>query len=203
MLIIFHLRSMGSTKLTKNDYDANKPQKPKIVLNLTLTRFWFWSILRLTMHLFVVKVTVNFLLSLGDSVQADDRIRIEKRDSAQFEYPTAMLMVNNLYGSMTLQTAEDQEKGNCLLFHLRMWVCVCTFFVIPDRPLHVTLPGRQAGLLNVELSGQPDMGSACGLCPVIEKLLSEGRAAGGSMTAVFRLEAYRTHQPGPPCQIQD
>ncbi|MCI4392604.1 hypothetical protein PGIGA_G00147770 [Pangasianodon gigas] len=46
------------------------------------------------------------------SVQADDRIRIEKRDSTQFEYPTAMVTVNNLYGSVTPQTAEDQEKGS-------------------------------------------------------------------------------------------
>lgn len=153
--------------------------------------------------LFAVKVTVNFFPFLHGSVQADDRIRIEKRDSTQFEYPTAMVTVNNLYGRMTPQTAEDQEKGNCLLFCLYVWVCICTFFVIPDHPLQVILPAGQAGLSNVDLSGQPDMGSVCGLCPVIEKLFSEGQAAGGSMTAVFRLKACRTNQPGPPCQIPD
>ncbi|XP_060762961.1 DNA mismatch repair protein Msh3 isoform X3 [Neoarius graeffei] len=46
------------------------------------------------------------------SVQADDRIRIEKRDSTQFEYLTAMATVRNLYGSVTPQTAEDQKKGS-------------------------------------------------------------------------------------------
>lgn len=55
----------------------------------------------------------------------------------------------------------------------------------------------------MELSGQPDMGSVCGLCPVIEKSFSEGQAAGGSMAAVFRLEACKMNQTGPPCQIQD
>lgn len=84
-----------------------------------------------------------------------------------------------------------------------MWVCVCAVFLIPDRPLQVILPGRQAGLLNVELSGQLDMGSVCGLCPVIEKSFSEGQAAGGSMAAVFRLEACGTNQTGPLGQMQD
>ncbi|KAM9446339.1 DNA mismatch repair protein Msh3 [Clarias gariepinus] len=46
------------------------------------------------------------------SVQADDRIRIEKRDSTQFEYPTALVTVSTLYGSVTLQTTEDQKKGS-------------------------------------------------------------------------------------------
>lgn len=115
-----------------------------------------------------------------------------------------MATVRNLYGSVTPQTAEDQKKGKCLLlFCLHVWVCVCAVCLIPNRPLKVILPGRQAGLLNVELSGQPDMGSVCGLCPVIEKSLSEGQAAGGSMAAVFSLEACGTNQPGPPCQIQD
>ncbi|KAK2845677.1 hypothetical protein Q7C36_010531 [Tachysurus vachellii] len=46
------------------------------------------------------------------SVQADDRIRIEKQDSTQFEYSTAMVTVTNFYSSVTHQTAEDQEKGS-------------------------------------------------------------------------------------------
>ncbi|KAF7687326.1 DNA mismatch repair protein Msh3 isoform X1 [Silurus meridionalis] len=46
------------------------------------------------------------------STHADDRIRIEKRDSSQFEYLIAMVTINNLYSSVTPQTAEDQEKGS-------------------------------------------------------------------------------------------
>lgn len=74
--------------------------------------------------LVTVKVTVHYFLSFCDSVQADDRIRIEKRDSTQFEYSTAMVTVTNFYSSVTHQTAEDQEKGNCLLFFF-VYTCGC------------------------------------------------------------------------------
>ncbi|KAI5613238.1 DNA mismatch repair protein Msh3 isoform X2, partial [Silurus asotus] len=46
------------------------------------------------------------------STHADDRIRIEKRDSSQFEYLIAMVTINNLYSGVAPQTAEDQEKGS-------------------------------------------------------------------------------------------
>ncbi|XP_066511228.1 DNA mismatch repair protein Msh3 isoform X2 [Hoplias malabaricus] len=46
------------------------------------------------------------------SVQADDRIRMEKRDSTQFEYPTAMKTVKEFYTSSVTQTLENQQKGS-------------------------------------------------------------------------------------------
>ncbi|XP_017546590.2 DNA mismatch repair protein Msh3 isoform X2 [Pygocentrus nattereri] len=50
------------------------------------------------------------------SVQADDRIRIEKRESTQFEYPTAMMTVKEYYSSTSTQTVENREKGSGLFY---------------------------------------------------------------------------------------
>ncbi|XP_062873716.1 DNA mismatch repair protein Msh3 isoform X2 [Trichomycterus rosablanca] len=47
------------------------------------------------------------------SVQADDRIRIEKRDSTQFEYPTAMMTVKNFFTNMT---SENSKNDSCSFF---------------------------------------------------------------------------------------
>uniref|UniRef100_A0AAR2K626 DNA mismatch repair protein MSH3 n=1 Tax=Pygocentrus nattereri TaxID=42514 RepID=A0AAR2K626_PYGNA len=66
------------------------------------------------------------------SVQADDRIRIEKRESTQFEYPTAMMTVKEYYSSTSTQTVENREKGNLLVCCsfcsvVCMCACVCIF----------------------------------------------------------------------------
>ncbi|XP_036454840.1 DNA mismatch repair protein Msh3 [Colossoma macropomum] len=50
------------------------------------------------------------------SVQADDRIRIEKRESTQFEYPTAVMTVKEFYSSTSTQTLENREKGSGLFY---------------------------------------------------------------------------------------
>lgn len=63
---------------------------------------------------------VNLLFVSSLSVQADDRIRIEKRESAMFEYPTAMRIIKDFYRDAPHPTVENQEKGKllylCLLF---------------------------------------------------------------------------------------
>ncbi|XP_051546592.1 DNA mismatch repair protein Msh3-like isoform X1 [Myxocyprinus asiaticus] len=46
------------------------------------------------------------------SVQADDRIRIEKRESALFEYPTAMRIIKDFYKDTTHSTLGNHEKGS-------------------------------------------------------------------------------------------
>ncbi|KAI4898341.1 hypothetical protein NFI96_024575, partial [Prochilodus magdalenae] len=50
------------------------------------------------------------------SIQADDRIRMEKRESTQFEYPTAMMTVKEFYSSMSTQSLESREKGSGLFY---------------------------------------------------------------------------------------
>ncbi|CAM4538536.1 unnamed protein product [Leuciscus chuanchicus] len=49
------------------------------------------------------------------SVQADDRIRIEKRESGMFEYPTAMRIIKDFYRDAPHPTVENQEKGSYTL----------------------------------------------------------------------------------------
>ncbi|XP_048045178.1 DNA mismatch repair protein Msh3 isoform X2 [Megalobrama amblycephala] len=46
------------------------------------------------------------------SVQADDRIRIEKRESTMFEYPTAMGIIKDFYRDTPHQAVENQGKGS-------------------------------------------------------------------------------------------
>ncbi|XP_067294282.1 DNA mismatch repair protein Msh3 [Pseudorasbora parva] len=46
------------------------------------------------------------------SVQADDRIRIEKRESAMFEYPTAMRIIKDFYRDTSHAAVENQEKDS-------------------------------------------------------------------------------------------
>jgi len=62
----------------------------------------------------------NLLFVSSLSVQADDRIRIEKQESAMFEYPTAMRIIKDFYREVPHPTVENQEKGTilylCLLF---------------------------------------------------------------------------------------
>uniref|UniRef100_W5KL83 DNA mismatch repair protein n=1 Tax=Astyanax mexicanus TaxID=7994 RepID=W5KL83_ASTMX len=50
------------------------------------------------------------------SVQADDRIRIEKRESTQFEYPTAMMTVREFYTSRSTRTVKNCEKGSASFY---------------------------------------------------------------------------------------
>lgn len=45
------------------------------------------------------------------SVQADDRIRIEKQESAMFEYPTAMRIIKDFYRDGPHSAAGNHEKG--------------------------------------------------------------------------------------------
>lgn len=63
---------------------------------------------------------VNLLFVSSLSVQADDRIRIEKRESAMFEYPTAMRIIKDFYRDTPHSAVENQGKGKllylCLLF---------------------------------------------------------------------------------------
>ncbi|XP_073806845.1 DNA mismatch repair protein Msh3 isoform X7 [Danio rerio] len=46
------------------------------------------------------------------SVQADDRIRIEKRESAMFEYPTALSIIKDFYRGGPHSAARNHEKGS-------------------------------------------------------------------------------------------
>ncbi|XP_016356503.1 DNA mismatch repair protein Msh3 [Sinocyclocheilus anshuiensis] len=46
------------------------------------------------------------------SVQADDRIRIEKRESSMFEYPAAMRMIKDFYRDTPHPAVGNQEKGS-------------------------------------------------------------------------------------------
>lgn len=46
------------------------------------------------------------------SVQADDRIRIEKRESAMFEYPTALSIIKDFYRGGPHSAAGNHEKGS-------------------------------------------------------------------------------------------
>ncbi|XP_030647649.1 DNA mismatch repair protein Msh3 [Chanos chanos] len=46
------------------------------------------------------------------SVQADDRIRIEQRESAQFEFPTAMKTVKDFYSNSPHHMSEGIDKGS-------------------------------------------------------------------------------------------
>lgn len=65
---------------------------------------------------------VNLLFVSFFSVQADDRIRIEKRESSMFEYPTAMQIIKDFYRDTPNPAVGTQEKGKWL------YLCLLSFF---------------------------------------------------------------------------
>uniref|UniRef100_A0AAR2KR92 DNA mismatch repair protein MSH3 n=1 Tax=Pygocentrus nattereri TaxID=42514 RepID=A0AAR2KR92_PYGNA len=97
------------------------------------------------------------------SVQADDRIRIEKRESTQFEYPTAMMTVKEYYSSTSTQTVENREKGNLL---------VCCSFCSLFLSLHSEIHSRQdavAEILSSESSVLPSIQALLTRLPDLER----------------------------------
>ncbi|XP_076854159.1 DNA mismatch repair protein Msh3 isoform X2 [Brachyhypopomus gauderio] len=57
------------------------------------------------------EVTMRLLRSIAlSSVQADDRIRIEKRESTQFEYHTAMSTVKDFYANVSPQSGQGSSS---------------------------------------------------------------------------------------------
>lgn len=97
------------------------------------------------------------------SAQADDRVRVERRDCAQFEFASAMNTVTEFY-------CHTQEQGVCACSHFPLLIpssCSCT---LPDTeaqglrrcswlscvpvssrfslPVHCSVPGEPADLLS-------------------------------------------------------
>ncbi|XP_026067908.1 DNA mismatch repair protein Msh3 isoform X1 [Carassius auratus] len=59
------------------------------------------------------EATERLLRSIAlSSVQADDRIRIEKRESSMFEYPAAMRIIRDFYRDTPHPAVGNQEKGS-------------------------------------------------------------------------------------------
>lgn len=68
---------------------------------------------------------VNLLFVSSFSVQADDRIRIEKRENSMFEYPAAMRIIKDFYRDTPHPTVGNQEKGKWLyLCLLSVFLCL-------------------------------------------------------------------------------
>ncbi len=65
---------------------------------------------------------VNILFVSSFSVQADDRIRIEKRENSMFEYPAAMSIIKDFYRDTAHPAVGNQDKGK--------WLYLCLLSVI-------------------------------------------------------------------------